>query len=168
MVRADAYDRVVSDARNGSRRSGSMLQALHGVEEPGPAGVTDGTGQRSGRLTALVEVLERIRKKGEKASVFREFLDLEKSGTHSSRPLGRLNGCQWGGRAVGDRVDGCAATSGPNPHGGKGARNRIPLARNLDLAHETSETVKGAEPVGAEVVEPLTGRAAALSKAPGI
>lgn len=83
-VQADAYDRIVGAARSAVGQAGGMLEALQGLrrvsllpEDPGDEGLTDRHIDNSARLTALVEILDGVHTKGEKALVFLEFLGLQ-------------------------------------------------------------------------------------------
>jgi hypothetical protein len=76
-----AYDAIVADARAGAGNPGAVLEALQGLrrisllpDDLEDAGINEQTAQRSARLQGLVDVLDGVADKGEKALVFLEFL----------------------------------------------------------------------------------------------
>jgi len=76
-----AYDAIVADAQASAGNPGKVLEALQGLrrisllpDDVADAGITEQTVQRSARLQALVDVLDEVADKGEKALVFLEFL----------------------------------------------------------------------------------------------
>jgi SNF2 family DNA or RNA helicase len=76
-----AYDALVADAHASAGNPGAVLEALQGLrrvsllpDDVEDDGITDDTVQRSARLQALIDVLDEVAGKGEKALVFLEFL----------------------------------------------------------------------------------------------
>ena len=81
-----AYDAVIERARARRGERGAMLEALHGLRrislmagDFGPEGLTDDVVASSARLSALVNVLDRVHAAGEKALVFVEYLDVQQA-----------------------------------------------------------------------------------------
>ncbi|WP_295883936.1 DEAD/DEAH box helicase [uncultured Thiohalocapsa sp.] len=83
-AQAAAYDAIVDSVRGGTGQAGAVLEGLHGLrrvsllpESIAEAGISDETVQHSARLQALVDVLDQVAAKGEKALVFIEFLKVQ-------------------------------------------------------------------------------------------
>ena len=86
VAQADAYDQVVGTARSKSGEAGAVLEALHHLrrvsllpDEVGPDGITDDLVDRSARMTALVEILDKIAEAGEKSLIFLESLKIQEA-----------------------------------------------------------------------------------------
>jgi SNF2 family DNA or RNA helicase len=74
----------VASAVTANKAKGGMLKALHALRKVsviaapiGMAGMTDDCVQSSARLRAMVQVLDQVNERGEKALIFVEFLDLQ-------------------------------------------------------------------------------------------
>jgi len=83
-TQAAAYDALV--ARGGAGGRGAMLAALQALRrvslmagDLGPGGLSDADVAASARLRAAIRVLDDVRKRGEKALVFVEFLDIQQA-----------------------------------------------------------------------------------------
>jgi SNF2 family DNA or RNA helicase len=83
---ADAYRSAVVAAQAAAGRAGSVLEALQGLRRvsllPDAAldlGLTDMTVRQSARLSALLEILDKVSADGEKALVFVEFLKIQEA-----------------------------------------------------------------------------------------
>ncbi|AGA90550.1 DNA/RNA helicase, superfamily II, SNF2 family [Thioflavicoccus mobilis 8321] len=79
-----AYDAIVAAARTSAGQAGAVLGALQGLrrvsllpDDTEDDGLTDATVQRSARLQALIDVLDEVAEKSEKALVFLEFLKVQ-------------------------------------------------------------------------------------------
>lgn len=128
-VQADAYDKVVAVARSKQGKTGAMLEALHHLRrvsllphELGEGGLCDEDIAASGRLSALIDVLDQINAAGEKALIFAEFLQVQEAllpylrqryqlphdpirihgGTPGARRMAHVNRFQAGGEGTFD------------------------------------------------------------------
>jgi hypothetical protein len=83
-AQATEYEAIVESVRGATGQAGAVLEALHGLrrvsllpERVEEAGLSDETVRHSARLQALVDVLDAVAAKGEKALVFIEFLKVQ-------------------------------------------------------------------------------------------
>lgn len=83
-LQADEYENIVKDAQLYRAKPGGILKFVQLVrkaslvaEEFDINGINDGVVQRSARLTALIEILDGVANRGEKALVFCESLDVQ-------------------------------------------------------------------------------------------
>ena len=81
---AAAYDAVIAPARGGAQDRGAILAILQGMrqvsllpESIGSEGITDETVKSSARLSALIDILDQVHQKNEKALVFLEFIAVQ-------------------------------------------------------------------------------------------
>ena len=81
---AAAYDKLVGSAVGSGAKMMAILQLLQGFRkvsllagELGEVGLTDREVAASARLSAMMEILDRVRDRGEKALVFVEFLAVQ-------------------------------------------------------------------------------------------
>jgi SNF2 family DNA or RNA helicase len=105
-LQALEYENIVKDAQLKKGLAGGVLETIQKIrrasliaEDFDGNGITDGVIKRSARLTALIEILDDIHKKGQKALIFCEVIDvqeylagyLQQRYQLESRPL-RING----------------------------------------------------------------------------
>jgi len=83
-LQADEYENIVKDAQLYRAKKGGILKFIQLVrkaslvaEEFDINGINDGVIQRSARLTALIEILDGVANRGEKALVFCETLNVQ-------------------------------------------------------------------------------------------
>ncbi|MDW3048242.1 DEAD/DEAH box helicase [Vibrio sp. Vb1554] len=83
-LQAAEYENIVRDAPLKRGMAGGVLETIQKIrrasliaEEFDGNGITDGVVKRSARLTALIEILDKVHKSGEKALVFCEAIDVQ-------------------------------------------------------------------------------------------
>lgn len=79
-----AYDTATAPARSGEKIGSAVLNIIQGMRRisllPAPlssAGLDDGVVEQSARLSALIQILDRVHAAGEKALVFLEYLAVQ-------------------------------------------------------------------------------------------
>lgn len=83
-LQAAEYENIVRDAQLRKGMAGGVLETIQKIrrasliaEELDGNGITDGVVKRSARLTALIEILDKVHESGEKALVFCEAIDVQ-------------------------------------------------------------------------------------------
>ncbi|HCH3861284.1 TPA: DEAD/DEAH box helicase [Vibrio parahaemolyticus] len=83
-LQALEYENIVRDAQFEKGLAGGVLETIQKIrrasliaEDFDGNGITDGVVKRSARLSALIEILDDINKKGEKALIFCEVIDVQ-------------------------------------------------------------------------------------------
>jgi SNF2 family DNA or RNA helicase len=83
-LQAEEYENIVKEAQLEKGRPGGMLKFIQRVrrasliaEDFDASGITDGVIKRSARLTAMINILDKVKANGEKALVFCEAIDVQ-------------------------------------------------------------------------------------------
>ncbi|MFC1234400.1 DEAD/DEAH box helicase [Vibrio sp. F74] len=83
-LQAAEYENIVRDAQLRKGMAGGVLETIQKIrrasliaEEFDGSGITDGVVKRSARLTALIEILDKVHESREKALVFCEAIDVQ-------------------------------------------------------------------------------------------
>lgn len=81
---AAEYENIVRDAQLKRGMAGGVLETIQKIrrasliaEEFDGNGITDGVVKRSARLTALIEILDKVKESGEKVLIFCEAIDVQ-------------------------------------------------------------------------------------------